>query len=614
MRGIFKVFERFSEHKFAFYGLFLATFLLHLGFVFSNTFIADDFLQFYVLAGDRQLQALGFSGTAQAGDLSYALNNQFNFYDAEQASFSALKDYGVLPWWMSENSALHLWRPLTSLTQWMDFKLWPESLALMHMTSLIIVLCAWRLIFSFYQQISLNNTVAVLAFIILIADMSLIYPLIWLAARNVLMVMLFLALTLSLLHLSHQHSRYLFLSLLSFLAALLSAEAGVVVGGFVAAYLLFYDSRALSLRFTYLAAFIAVAILWKVVYGYLGFGAVAVGNYVDPLQNPVHAILHFLKFYPLLLVNVFTGAEGLVSSWPVAVFGWLLLLVFIVISYRSKDKLIQFSLAAVVLSLVPYVSLYSSAPRFSVISHIAMALFLAKLTLSDFSSFYSQRWLAISLRVFTVLLLLIHIPLSVMGKTAANILAADGKVFDSDKIDKKYNGFEEFAVEGKHVIVLNAVDPFRMMFYPYRAAYKQQPLAASMRALVPAANTIELTRDDKHTFSIAIPNGLKLFGKDVDSQLKQQGLNVNNRMFEFYGFFHNGDYKQSVGQRFIFDDVNIEILATNADGQVTSLSLKLNKLADAENYLWLYWDWKKDSYKRFELPGIGQSIMLKGQL
>ena len=607
-------FKRFSETPWAVAAVLVIALLVHLGFVFCNTFIADDFLQYFVFAGDEQLQALGFAGDKQAGTLNYALHQQFNFFDASQPSFQALKDYGVLPWWMATDASLHLWRPLTSLTHWLDYQLWPDSLTMMHVTSLVIVMLAWTLLAYFYTSISPVRAVAVLALLILIADISLFFPLIWLAARNVFMVMLCLALTLIFLQLSRERAAYLVLALAAFIGALLSAEAGVVSGGFVAAFLLFYDDRTLAKRMAILGAFVAVAIGWKLLYNSAGLGSHAVGNYIDPLQNPLHALLHCLKFYPLLLVNVFTGIDGLVSSWPLAILGWLLLMFFVLIALKAKDRLLRFSLAAVVLSLLPYVALYSSAPRFSVISHVAMALFLAQLLFINFQSLFATRWFSKLSRALVVLLVVIHLPLSLMAKTGIGVIAAGGNVFNSDNVDKKYNGFEDFDVVDKHIVVINAVDPFRMMFYPFRAAYHDQSMAKSARALVPAANSIVVQRIAERRLHIVIEAGLKLYGGDVNKALLQQNKAVNNRMFEFYGFFHDGQNRLSIGQTIDFEELSITITAVNDAGQVTGMDITLAHQNNDRQYLWLYWDWQADKYLPWQLPAVGETQRLKGQI
>ena len=614
MNAIYRYLSFFTANRRAAAWLLVFAFILHLGFVFCNTFIADDFLQYFVLAGDERLQALGFSGSETAGSLRYALQHQFNFFDAASTAFSAQKNYGVLPWWIADNAALHLWRPLTSLTQWLDFQLWPKSLAMMHASSLLILMCAWGLLYHFYRSITAKKSVALLALLILIADVSVMFPLIWLAARNVLLVMFFLSLTLIFLQRSAENSKLILLSLLSFLAALLSAEAGVVVGGFVAAFLLFYDARSFKKRLVLLGAFIVLAVFWKLAYNAAGFGSVAVGNYIDPLQQPLHTLIHCIKFYPLLLVNVFTGIDGLVSSWPLAIFGWLLLLILMALAAKSKDKILQFTLAAVVLSLVPYIALYSSAPRFSVISHIAMALFLAQLICKNFTTFITSTWLSRGGRFLILILLVIHLPLSLLGKAAASIMASGGKAFNSDLVDKKFNGFEDFDVAGKHIIVLNSIDPFRMMFYPYRAVYHQQPLAASLRALIPAANSMSLTRIDKRHLQIRINHGLTLYGGDVDTQLIAQGEAVNNLMFEFYGFFHDGHYTMSVGQSFVFNELSLTITEVNEQSQVKAMDVELTFDGEDKRYLWLYWQWKTSNYQLFTLPKNGDTFTLNGQI
>ena len=61
----------------------------------------------------------------------------FAFIAGDPETNLELKRQGLLPWWSSPELRLCFFRPLSSLTHWMDYRLWPDSPWLMHAHSLL---------------------------------------------------------------------------------------------------------------------------------------------------------------------------------------------------------------------------------------------------------------------------------------------------------------------------------------------------------------------------------------------------------------------------------------------------------------------------------------------
>ena len=61
----------------------------------------------------------------------------FTFLTGDTHRAWQLMDIGLIPWWTLENIRLSFWRPLSAATHWLDYALWPNSAALMHLQSLI---------------------------------------------------------------------------------------------------------------------------------------------------------------------------------------------------------------------------------------------------------------------------------------------------------------------------------------------------------------------------------------------------------------------------------------------------------------------------------------------
>ena len=61
----------------------------------------------------------------------------FTFLTGDTYRAKQLMDIGLVPWWTLEDMRLSFWRPLTAVTHWIDYSLWPNNAALMHIQSLI---------------------------------------------------------------------------------------------------------------------------------------------------------------------------------------------------------------------------------------------------------------------------------------------------------------------------------------------------------------------------------------------------------------------------------------------------------------------------------------------
>jgi hypothetical protein len=68
---------------------------------------------------------------ADAGTLTGAMRDTFGVARSRE-DVSCLRDSGPFPWWTSDNLRVSNWRPVTALTHWLDYRLFPDSPALRH--------------------------------------------------------------------------------------------------------------------------------------------------------------------------------------------------------------------------------------------------------------------------------------------------------------------------------------------------------------------------------------------------------------------------------------------------------------------------------------------------
>ena len=137
----------------------------------------------------------------------------------------------VFPWWTLADAKVFFYRPLSAASLWLDYRLWPNSNALMHLHSLLWYGALCYLAAMLYRRFAGNTPSTGLALMLFALSTAHIGAVVSLAARNLLMTAFFGLLAL------YFHDRWrrdgwvpgLFLSLLNVILGLLSAESGVAV-------------------------------------------------------------------------------------------------------------------------------------------------------------------------------------------------------------------------------------------------------------------------------------------------------------------------------------------------------------------------------------------------
>ena len=79
--------------------------------------------------------------------------NLFFFSDGDVRQARQGMNSGSIPWWTDEKFQVNFLRPVTSLTHWVDYQLWPDIPALMHLQSLMWFGILVALLALFYRRI-----------------------------------------------------------------------------------------------------------------------------------------------------------------------------------------------------------------------------------------------------------------------------------------------------------------------------------------------------------------------------------------------------------------------------------------------------------------------------
>jgi hypothetical protein len=245
-------------------------------------------------------------GQGAALGLARAPLDLFTFTTGDTANNHRLMDVGLmLPWWTDPELKIAFFRPVASLTHWLDERLWPASPLLMHLHSLAwfgVLLAAAA---ATYRRLEGGARAAGLAFLLYAVDDAHGPTVAWLSNRNALIAGVFGCAAL----VAHDAWRRDGSRLAAWLApaclviGLLAGELAIGAVGYLVAYAAVLDDGAPSRRALSLAPTAAVVAAWRVLWLGAGYGARGSGAYVDPLASP----LAFATEMPLRLAVLLHG-------------------------------------------------------------------------------------------------------------------------------------------------------------------------------------------------------------------------------------------------------------------------------------------------------------------
>lgn len=225
--------------------------------------------------------------------------------------------YGYLPWWTSPDFKVRFFRPVTSLSIWLDYTLYGGWAPGYHITSLILLAVFLALAFKLCRDLGAPSHAALWALAFLAMEGSLCMPAGWIANRNTLLAALFTVAAVLAVHRSRRRERrgYLLLGIVCFLLACGSKESGTIVFPIVALYLYLFDGTAAESRRQALLRVMHSGTLW--VFGLLSVGYAAFylvegygtrsGIYSTPWIDPGDYLVRLSALLPLGLSHLFFG-------------------------------------------------------------------------------------------------------------------------------------------------------------------------------------------------------------------------------------------------------------------------------------------------------------------
>jgi hypothetical protein len=585
-----------------------------------------------------------------SGELGTVVSDLFGYLGRPEAAAKA-RDYGIMPWWAPHAWQAALWRPLTAFTHWIDYRLFPKTPVLMHAHNIAWYAAAVFLAAICYRKLGgqrrfsgaategravafehadapgltaeaapgdgrtplTNGIAAALAAVLFLLDKNMYGPVTYVANRGFIVALVF---GLASLYAHHRWRTtrgqgYMWLSVLCLLLALLANEGGASTLAFLLAYALVLEPGRWRSRLGSLLPAAAVVVGWRAVYTGWGFGVRNFVGYIDPGYAPLRFLKNLGPRLNALLGGQLTGIPpeinfGLSPQMKivlaVAFAGFSLACALVFLPILRRDAVARFWAAVMVLALVPAATV---TPLSKNLGFVAVGAF--GVTAAFFQHFCSRKnRAALSFPVWMVSwcvaiwLLVAHVP----GALAARLGLAVITPYIPLGWEQicTFEGLPEF---GEHdVVIVNDPAPTGAAV-PFDRAYRGQPLPRSIRTLAPGLAGMIVNRPDARTL-VLTANGTDLFGCPALGPLHVgYGIEAGND-------FLFGGRSWSVGERVAVKGFVAEVLELSPDRAPRSVAFRFDQPLEAENMVWLWFNWRRQDYERFTLPKPGGTSEIAG--
>ncbi len=527
--------------------------------------------------------------------------DMFNFFDGDPARTTEIMDHGFFPWWTFKGIKGAFWRPLASITHWLDYILWPDMPLLMHVQSVLWYGALAAAVAFLYRRFISITWVAGLAALLYAIDDAHGMPVGFLANRNAVMATLFGVLTI-IIHDKWRRGNLrmgLVVGPALLAASLLSAEAGIATCAYLFAHAVFIDSGTLRQRFTAMIPYVAVIVIWRLLWTYLGYGVENMGAYIDPLSEPLSYIGAVKNRAPFLLLGQWALPPSDITMMmhpKYSIWLWRIALVFLVLLIAAlipllwRQQTARFWATGMILSVLPICATFPSDRLLTFVGIGAMGV-IAQFIYFVFAKTDGRSrlilWRIPSL-VLAVIFILIHLIIAPLALPVRAAYPMIPKKF-SDKL--MITGGLDESVENQDLVIVNPPITFLMVHSPMVWECNNQPLPRHLRILTSSLfQPVEIYRPDAKTL-ILRPTYL-FYAHVLDS------------------LFRNKQNPFSVGDRVELTGMTVEIREITSNGQVAEAAFIFSAALEDPSLRWL--QHKDGAFVPFTPPAIGQKVVLPG--
>ena len=513
----------------------------------------------------------------------------FRFFDGDIAQ---MMDKGLLPWWTYPGLKGAFWRPLTSLTHWADYKLWPDSPPLMHLQSILwygLLVIAARFL---YRRMTGPVPAAGLATILYAISHTHATPVTFLANRNSLPAAICGIVAL----LAHHRWRKgwrpgALIGPLMVAVSLLFKEEGIATFAYLFAYALFLEDGRLWKRLSALTPYVLVIVAWRIVWVHMGYGVANVGYYVDPLLQPMQFLHALAERLPRLLYTQL-GGDQYVISWivsPAVVVAIALTVLSVILlamwSLLRENRTARFWALGMLLSVIPVCATFDD-DRLLIFPGIGAMGLLAMFILGEKTGRFRKPVVAVS-----GILVVIHLvlsPIALAGRCAVPHLVL-GRIFAHLELPQPLDR----TVEHQDIIVVNPPVNFFMTSSLLEMAGRDEPIPRHMRALTSSLlQPVGVRRTDANTIVVTPDWGYLC------------NINLGDTLFR------TERHPLKKGDIVRLPNMTARILSLTRDGRPQTVAFRFSVPLEDPSLRWL--QWKDGRSIPFTPPRVGQTVTLPG--
>ncbi len=551
-------------------------------------------------------------------EMSRSPSELFVFFRGDSDATHEAIDRGLVPWWTSPELRLSFYRPLTGLTHWIDYQLWPESPALMHVHSLVWFGGLIALTGIFYRRVMGSAQIAGLAALLFAVDDAHNMPAVWIANRNAMIAMFFGVLAL-IAHDKWRRENWKLGALLApfaLLAGLLSGESAVATVGYLLGYALFLDRSSWVSRLRSLLPSVVVCASWWLIYKQMGHGTAGSAIYIDPGTESGRFACAVAERAPMLLCGqwLFTADLWAALSVEAGRIMWLTAVVLLVVISVVLTTLLRHSQGArlwtvgMMLAVLPCCAAFPADRLLMFVGLGGMGLlaqFLAAVSTNAhrLSPHGMWRWAVRMLWVGFVAVHLVLSPLLLTLKT--NYIKRIGQSIERTAASLPSGP----AVRNQVFIIVNTPTAFNAQYGFFTQSLAGREIPARMLSLASGVCPIEIHRQDDHTLVVRPQGGFfPVPGSACPGQEDDAAhFDLRYACAVFDGMFRD-DRSMIRGQRIELTDVTVEIRSVTEDGRPAEAVFRFVRVLEDPSFRWL--EWKDGVYVTFAIPGVGETITL----
>jgi hypothetical protein len=525
----------------------------------------------------------------------------FRFFTEGERDFWPVQG-DFLPWWAADDFGASFFRPLTSLSHHLDYRLFGRFAAAHHATSLLwwgLLLVVVMRFFQVLGQYSGRGPVCVLlAGLIYALDDAHLWNVGWLANRNALISVGFAVAALLLYHRHRRHGGLgaLLGALAAYVLALCGGESAIALPMWVLAYELCLAQGAPSARLRAAAPVAVVTLLYLLWWSHAGYGASGSDLYISPFDRPLDfARLAVSERIPLLIMGALwpipaeiaaLGNPEYIAEYRVAAWICSGLAIAALWPLCRRDRVCRFLALSALLSLVPMAGTFSHN-RLLLLPTVATSWLLASY-LVDWAAlgrgdaaagraWWRRRGSAVV--VFVVAVHLLGAPMgAIFGQEVFGLYAE--RAYTNSVNAAVPTGPE---VADSRLIMLNSEDPTAPTYLGLMrwAAGYPMPEAAWSISIVPGDQVMVRTGENRFTLEAGAPGFL---------------TTVWERLFR-------SDLRVEEGEEFVRGVLKVRARRV-IDGQLRIIEVQTERSLDDPRTVLLAWDGERIA--RMRPPAIGE--------